>query len=74
MSKKKTTAEKKYILIDDNNDNVLLIGTLDDIRDEVESLIDEVDDAEFFCVYELGDKYDVSAVSSGFDVSITPAD
>lgn len=73
MAKKKTTAEKKYILIDDNNDNVLLIGTLDDIRDEIESLIDEVDDAEFFSVYELGEKYDVSAQSSGFDVSITPA-
>lgn len=73
MAKKKTTTQKNYILIDENNDNVLLIGTLDDIREEIESLINEEDDVESFSVYELGERFDVSAQSSGFDVSITPS-
>lgn len=73
MAKKKTTTLKNYILIDESNDNVLLIGTLDDIRDEIESLINEEDDVDSFSVYELGERFDVSAQSSGFDVSITPS-
>ena len=70
MSKKKTTPAKKYILIHNDFNEVVLIGNLQEITEEIADKIQESEDAEVYKVYELGNELSVYAEAIGWDINI----
>ena len=66
MSKKKTPVRKKqtYIAIDNNTDKVIAIGTLDDIKKQIEEYVD----LEYFGDIVNGD--DFYAIIKVFELTL----
>jgi hypothetical protein len=79
MAKKKTTAPKQeFIAIDTYRDEVISIGTLNDVQEAIQEHADvedynEDEVSDNVTVYELGNKRTLYARTAGLEVTIEPA-